>query len=320
MLDPNLPDKWFWVGPSSVVAGETKSRGLYSLYPIKKGTILPGCYSGSQIRTDDYSRLIDEIEAWAKIVNDEYKDKNSKRRQEKEKIIIEYLSKKYDLTITGDLEKRFPDWLKISKGLTDYSYEGEDIPLLEDESSSDGLYTSKTMLTILPVYDFDGQYVYDPDGSILQNFFCFANEPPTCETFVNKLTNKPQQSKVNISAVLPSQLPEKMQDPFNSFLRFKACADIEAGDELFLCYGASYARSYDMNMNSENGCGCYSEVSGYLTVDVERETYETIVETFGIVPKSILAENAKSDKRIMQYFDKIHPPQKDSPPKKRRMQ
>jgi hypothetical protein len=335
--DASLPDNWYWVGPSSIISGETKAMGLYSLYNIKKGTLLPGCYYGSQIRTDDYTRLVDEVEDWGSaminIYGDEISQKNDRIRKEQQ--FIDYLQKKYQLTIVGNLSERFPDWAKISKGLTDYSYEGEDIPLSEDESSSDGQYTSKTMLTILPVYDFDGKYIYDDvssvkkqnssakkqdssakkqDIKIQKNFFCFANEPPATETFYNKLTKRDQKSRVNISAVLPSNLPASYKGPHRNFIHFRASADIEAGDELFLCYGASYARSYEMNMTSETGCGCYAEVSGYLTNDMEKETYETIVETFGHVPKNIMTKAAQDDKRVREYFSKIHPP----PKKKRR--
>lgn len=61
----SLPNDWYLVTQSSVVPGETTARGLYTKFDIPKGTYLPGCYSGTLVRSKAYSRLIDELDEFA---------------------------------------------------------------------------------------------------------------------------------------------------------------------------------------------------------------------------------------------------------------
>lgn len=83
---------------------------------------------------------------------------------------------------------------------------------------------------------------------------------------------------------------------------------MKAGDELFLSYGACYERSYPVNMSCDKGCGCFKEASGYLKPNIDRLTYEKVVETFGYVPKTILSDESKHDKRVVEFFENVRPP------------
>lgn len=60
-------------------------------------------------------------------------------------------------------------------------------------------------------------------------------------------------------------------------------------------------------MTVDTGCGQYSEINGYLKPEVDKHTYETLVQTFGSVPLNVLSDDAKTDKRVVKYFQNVIP-------------
>ena len=204
---------------------------------------------------------------------------------------LHYLKEAYGLSILDNKSFREPQWDLIAKGITDYSFEGEDI------------ISGKRVVnvTVLPYYGFDGKPLYDIDNPV--NPFILANEPPSVQVFRNRFTGKMQKSCVTISAVLPS-IYAKEEKP-TKFLKFRALVDIQRGDEIFVCYGAIYDREYDINMDTECGCGHYEHVGGNLKTNVSRAKYEEQVKQNGEVPRELLNDQALRDSRVMKYFSKI---------------
>lgn len=175
---------------------------------FEKGAILPGCYSGTLVRSDDYTRLIDEIDEWHQV---QTQTKRRTRKQAKDDSnFIKYLFDEFGLIIEGDCTNSTPKWDRISLGLTDYSYEGEDNSENED-------YDGSAVVTILQYYDFEGKPI--PSKCKPPNFLCFANEPPNTEYFFNKQTGRQQLSCVNISAVNPSNVSLSLSE-FDQIKKF----------------------------------------------------------------------------------------------------
>lgn len=269
--------KWLYIATSSVIP---TGLGLYAAINIPKGTLLPNGYTGLYITSAQYRHLLDDLD---------HPPSHSGNRK-----FISRLQSKYGIKIRpSDPSQRHetPQWDAISKGLSDYAFEGE--------SGSDKV----VVITILPVYDYQGKPVFDkghPD-----NPYMLMNEPPDEDFFYNVESEQMQKSVVNVHPVLPSELSRAEQSDNSPALKFKTKVDIKAGDELFICYGSQYERSYRINMSTTCGCGQYDELAGNLASGITRKKYDTIVAAHNRVPPSILAPKLVRDERIRSYFDQI---------------
>lgn len=273
------PHKWYYVAPSSI---EGTGLGLYTSVDIKKGTLLPGCYAGQYMPSEAYIALIDELDAMAKSMP----RSTSRVDDMEEDAFVRHLRRNYGVRLVRHDDAPI-QWNLISKGVTDYAFEGEE--------QSDGV----TMVTVLPVYDsVTGKPVYDtvePD-----NPFLLMNEPPAVKAVHNRYLDAWQKSRPNVVPVMPSETGSR-----EPALRFRTTENIPALSELFLCYGSMYERPYTINMSFDCGCGKYDDVSGNLDETISRRKYDDQVERHGYVPREFLSRASKNDRRVAKYLDNV---------------
>lgn len=279
------PKDLTFIAPSCI--GDGVGMGLFAKVNIKKGTLFPGAYSGTLITPEQYISLLDEIEAQPHATT---------LQQKSDSDFIRHLRRNYGIKIedasssssSEQRNRQRVDWQSIHKGITDYAFEGED--------ENDNL-----MVTVLPVYNFEGKPVYDTKNP--ENPYILMNEPPNVESFYNPFLGARQKSCVNVATVLPTELRQEGIRCSDAFIRFRANQNIYMGTELFICYGPTYDRPYDINMDSECGCGMYEQVSGHLTGSVTRRAYYEGLHKFGRILPEFINRESKRDSRILAYLN-----------------
>ena len=302
-------NSWFLVHHTSIEG--SNGLGLYAKKRIRAGTILPGGYCGRNITSSQYEKLINLLEKQAR--EQDYKIQDERARKKEDKVIrniyeefgVYLVSTVMDYELReacdiGEEEIESIDWSKVLKGITEYAF-GDD---------------QGKMVTVLPMYSFDGRPLYHVEET--NNPYILMNEPPNVSCFQNIVSQRVQPSKVNVTTIMASSCPDVVSslrssqrskhqtgNQCDALVRFKTMCDIQAGDELFICYGSMYARSYEINMSSSCGCGMFDQVSTNLDPKVKVSQYKDEFKRHNYVPLSLLSNESKADERVLEYMSKI---------------
>ncbi len=201
-----LQDCATFVQPSSV--SDHAGNGLYAMKPYAKGSKLPMTYPGVYARSDQhFDELNDYLVGLCNGNNVINVDE-----------VIGFLFNKWNIVINKSKKRTRrrrsePNWDQLYDSFIAYRF--------------GTLYWN--------VYDWDGMPDVDPTKS--RNAALFFNEPPPYERFVNRMTNREQDSRPNVRASVSK----------DSSVCFYAKEDIEKGDELLFNYGPLYLRRYEIN-------------------------------------------------------------------------
>jgi hypothetical protein len=264
--------EWVFIDYSCIP--NLKGYGLFAKRPIKQGTILPGQYYGVYIDLSTYNDLIEELR------------KASRGSSRGAALTLSWIWRHCGVEISSSSADDV-DWDAVLNGITWYAFQCE----LDD---------GKVIVTLLPRYSHDGRPVVDKDTT--RNPYIFMNEPPATREFRNPhIRGHLQKSQVNVIPVPPSDIKNyQYEEPA---MCFEALRDIEAGEELFICYGALYDRAYKINMSPTCGCGEFDQIQGHLNDKVNsRRSYLRHLRHHGKITHDLLNEEALEDERVIEFL------------------
>ncbi len=280
--------KWFFIDHSCIP--HLKGYGLFAKRRIKQGAILPGQYHGVYVESKDYNDLVEKLREAA--TESPYGTKGGARgpygakSSREDKNLIKWIWRHYGVEILNHEDG--VDWEAVHNGITWYAFQCE-------------LEEGAVVVTLLPRYSHDGHPVVDKKST--RNPYIFMNEPPSVREFHNHFLGRAQKSQVNVIPVPPSDLNHKYKEPA---MCFQALQDIEAGEELFICYGALYDRKYTINMSPTCGCGEFDQIQGHLNSKVNsRRSYLRHLRRQGKITADLLNKEALQDDRVIEYLEGV---------------
>lgn len=249
----NHPEDYFIIAPSSIVGNS--GFGLYVKNPlprgltaIPKGVALPYPYPGNPVPTPYYIETVLEFLTHLTVKYD--LEQNLPVSHSEVQKDLNYLNTAFGIRVIPKDETDAQDesfmvnWDNLNDKFVDYAF---DITGRKE----------KQLTLFWNVFSYQGEPIID--HSQLKNMALFANEPPPYD-FINLYTLKTQKSEVSLKAV---------EDRRRSILNYVTLKEAQAGEELFLSYGPTYAANrrkmgYQINMSKTGGCGMFKLVKNYL--------------------------------------------------------